>query len=65
MKSQIVRISIGYFPHEQAEKVETMLNNEFKNVLMPAIKKLKGNISYYVGMDKEKHAITNTSLWKT
>ena len=65
MTNQIVRISIGYFQPEQTEKVESMLNNEFKNALIPAIKKLKGNISYYVGIDKEKHSLTNVSFWET
>jgi hypothetical protein len=60
----IVRISIGYFQPEQTEKVESMLNNEFKNSLIPAIKKLKGNLSYYVGIDKEKHTMTNVSFWE-
>ena len=34
----IARISIGYFQPEQADKVEAMLNNEFKNSLIPAVK---------------------------
>jgi hypothetical protein len=61
----VVRISIGYFQAEQTEKVAFMLDNEFKNALIPAIKKLKGNLGYYVGIDKEKHAITNVSFWET
>jgi hypothetical protein len=61
----IVRISIGYFQPEQVEKVEGMLNNEFKNSLIPAIKRLKGNLGYYVGIDKEKHTMTNVSFWQT
>ena len=63
--SNIVRISIGYFEPSQAEKVETMLNSEFKNRLIPAIQKLKGNISYFVGIDKEKNSLTNVSFWET
>ena len=59
----IVRISIGYFEPHQADKVESMLQNEFKNSLVPAIKGLKGNLGYYVGLDKEKHAMTNVSFW--
>lgn len=61
MQSKIVRISIGYFTAEQNEKVEAMLNNEFKNSLIPAIKKLKGNINYYAAIDKEKHVMINVS----
>jgi hypothetical protein len=65
MESIIVRISIGYFSAEQADKVESMLNNEFKDSLVPAIKKLKGNLAYYVGIDKERLAMTNVSFWAT
>lgn len=64
-ENTIVRISIGYFEPAQAEKVEAMLNNEFKNLLSPAIKKLRGNVGYYVGIDKEKKSISNISFWKT
>jgi len=62
-KGNIVRISIGYFEPQQADKVESMLQSEFKNSLIPAIKKLKGNLGYYVGVDKEKHTMTNVSFW--
>jgi hypothetical protein len=61
----IVRISIGYFKSEQTDKVQSMLQNEFKNLLVPAIKKLKGNLGYYVAIDTVKLAITNVSFWKT
>ena len=41
MENKIIRISNAYFPPEQTEKVESMLNNEFKNAVIPAIKKLR------------------------
>jgi len=50
----IVRISIGYFQSNQADELDSMLSNEFKNILVPAIKKLKGNLGYYVAIDKKK-----------
>ncbi|HET6766831.1 MAG TPA: hypothetical protein VFH08_05515 [Chitinophagaceae bacterium] len=62
-EGNIVRISIGYFEPHQADKVESMLQGEFKNSLIPAIKRLKGNLGYYVGVDKEKHTMTNVSFW--
>jgi quinol monooxygenase YgiN len=65
METTVVRISLGYFAPEQSDKVESMLSNEFKASLIPAIKKLKGNISYYVGIDKEKYALTNVSVWES
>jgi hypothetical protein len=60
----IVRISIGHFPPEQAEQVASLLN-EGEKTLRPAISQLNGNIAYYVGIDKEKGYMTNTSLWQT
>jgi hypothetical protein len=60
-----VRVSIGYFKPEQTGKVENMLCNEFKQLLLPAIKKLDGNIGYYVGIDKEKCSLTNVSFWQS
>src|ERR1700744_3332635 len=65
MQTKTIRISAAYFPPEQTEKVGSMLNNEFKNAIIPAIKSLKGNINFYLGIDKEKCAITNVSLWQT
>jgi len=65
METIIVRISNGSFPPEQTEKIESRVNNEFKNSLIPAIKRLKGNIGFYVGIDREKCAMTNVSLWQT
>jgi hypothetical protein len=64
-KNTIVRISMGYFQPDQADKVESMLNNEFKDLLTPAIKKLKGNLGYYVAIDREKNVLTNVSFWQT
>jgi hypothetical protein len=61
----IVRISIGYFEAEQTEQVAKMLNNEFQQLLVPVIQQLKGNLGYYVAIDREKHAITNVSFWQT
>jgi hypothetical protein len=60
-----VRVSIGYFKPEQTGKVENMLCTEFKQILIPAIKKLNGNLSYYVGIDKEKCSLTNVSFWQS
>jgi quinol monooxygenase YgiN len=65
MPGQLVRISLGYFAPDQTARVEAMLNNEFKNLLVPAIRALHGNLAYYVGIDRNKHVMTNVSLWET
>jgi quinol monooxygenase YgiN len=64
MQDKIVRISIGFFSAEQVDKVQTMLDNDFKNSLIPAIRKLKGNLNYYVAIDRKKNAMTNVSIWE-
>lgn len=64
-KNEVIRISIGYYQAEKETLVEQKLQTEFKEKIMPAVKKLKGNIGYYVGIDKEKNSITNVSIWES
>src|SRR5258708_13008145 len=64
-EENIVRILIGYFQTDQTGQVESMLKNEFKSKLVPAIKKLRGNLGYFVAIDKDKHAMTNVSFWES
>lgn len=64
-KNHIVRISLGYFNSEMTERVQVMLENEFKNLLIPAVQKLNGNLGYYVGIDSQKCVMTNVSFWLT
>ncbi|TAE33958.1 MAG: hypothetical protein EAZ91_01195 [Cytophagales bacterium] len=61
----IIRISIGSFQPEHTKQVESMLQNEFRETLIPAIQQLQGNLGYYVGIDRQKHAMTNVSFWET
>jgi hypothetical protein len=60
----ITRISIGWFDPSRSEEVATMLHESEKS-LRPAISKLKGNKYYFVGLDRQKGAMTNTSIWET
>lgn len=59
----IVRISIGYYPPDKEEIVDSLLKTEFKGKIMPAVQKLNGNIAYYVAMDKDSKSLTNVSIW--
>ncbi|WP_259065714.1 hypothetical protein HDF24_02675 [Mucilaginibacter sp. X4EP1] len=65
LTGNVVRVSIGYFPSDKTEQIEAMTNNEFKNAVVPAVKKLNGNLGFYVGIDKQKHAISNVSFWQS
>ena len=58
----VVRISIGRFDADRFETVRKLLD-ESKTVLIPAIRSLKGNRAYYVGIDRENSAMTNVSVW--
>ncbi len=60
----VVRISVGHFDPSRSDEVTDMLNESSKS-LTPAIQKLSGLIHYYVGLDREKGYMTNTSLWET
>jgi hypothetical protein len=59
----VVRVSLGWYPPEKVNEVAAILDYEGKP-LGEAIKKLPGLISYYSGIDREQHALTNVSLWK-
>jgi len=61
----VVRISIGLYSQEREGKVEEKLQTIFREKIMPAVKKLEGNLNYYVTIDKEKNAISNVSIWKS
>ena len=60
----VVRISLGRFDPSKYEEVRRLLD-ESQTTLLPAIRALKGNIAYYVGLDRENSAMTNVSIWQT
>ena len=60
----VVRVSLGWFPAEKADEVARNMDYAGKP-LGAAIQKLPGLISYYSGIDRERHAIVNVSLWET
>jgi hypothetical protein len=61
--SPVVRVSLGWYPPEKVDEVAAILDYEGK-ALGDAIKTLPGLISYYSGLDRKQHALTNVSLWK-
>lgn len=60
----VVRISRGSFKPESFEDVKKRLDGSRKS-LIPAIKKLKGLLHYYVGIDPTSNTMINVSVWKT
>jgi hypothetical protein len=60
----IVRISKGAFAPDRADDVAQLLL-EGEAVLRPAIAALRGLVAYYVGLDRARGFMTNTSVWAT
>jgi hypothetical protein len=60
----VVRISLGRFDEDQYEVIRKLLDDS-QISLIPAIRGLKGNRAYYVGIDRENSAMTNVSIWET
>jgi hypothetical protein len=64
MKAPVIRISIGKFDAEAAEIVERKLRDS-RAGLEAGILAMKGNLTYYVGIDHTNHAMHNISFWET
>lgn len=60
----IVRISIAHFDPAEAARVEALLAAS-ETALRGPIEALPGNLSYLVGIDRERGSMTNTSTWDT
>jgi len=60
----VVRISLGRFDADKYAIIRQLLDQSQKT-LIPAIRALKGNRAYYVGIDRENSAMTNVSVWET
>jgi hypothetical protein len=60
----VVRISLGRFDAQRYEAIRKLLDQS-QETLIPAIRALKGNRAYYVGIDRENNAMTNVSVWDT
>ena len=62
MTAPVIRISLGSFESNKAAVVETKLI-ESKAVLEAGIRAMRGNLGYYVGIDRKNNAISSVSLW--
>jgi hypothetical protein len=60
----VVRVSLGWLPPEKTEEVARVMDYRAKP-LEAAIGKLPGLISYYSGIDRQRHAVVNVSLWES
>ena len=60
----VVRISLGRFDPSKYEEIRRLLA-ESQTILVPVIRTLRGNLAYYVGLDRENSAMSNVSIWET
>ena len=61
----VVRISLGRFDADRYETVLVGCSIKVAKPSFPAIRALRGNRAYYVGIDRETNAMTNVSVWET
>jgi hypothetical protein len=59
---KVVRISIGRFDKEKADLMRARLSETYDK-LAPGIRAMKGNISFFAGIDLEHNAMVNISTW--
>jgi hypothetical protein len=60
----VVRISTGRFDPARTEEVISALRASETTLRQP-IGDLPGLVAYYVGIDRDRSTITNTSIWQT
>jgi hypothetical protein len=59
-----VRISRGQFDPAQFDALDQMLRASAET-LIPAIRRLAGNLHYYAGIDRASGTMVNVSVWET
>ncbi len=64
MRTPVIRISLGVFDAEKSSLVEAKLV-ETRERLAPGIRAMRGNLGYFVGIDRAANAMHNVSLWET
>jgi hypothetical protein len=60
----VVRVSLAWVPPEKLDAVTQAMDYRGQP-LEAAIQKLPGLISFYSGVDRERHALVNVSLWES
>jgi hypothetical protein len=64
MAAPVIRISLGTFDADKAAIIEAKLI-ESKGALEAGVRAMRGNLGYYVGIDRKNNAMSNVSLWET
>jgi len=64
MQAPVIRVSIGKFDADKATIVEQRLQASQAS-LESGIRAMRGNLGFYVGVDRVNHAMHNISLWNS
>jgi hypothetical protein len=64
MRAPVIRISLAYFDDDEADAVEAQLV-QTRARLDPGIRTMRGNLGYFVGIDRLNNATHNVSLWES
>jgi hypothetical protein len=64
MPAPIIRISLGYFDADKVDVVEAKLTQS-RALLEPGILAMRGNLGYFVGIDRVANAMHNVSFWES
>jgi hypothetical protein len=64
MRGPVVRVSLGSFDADKAAAVEAELI-ESRVQLEAGIRAMRGNLGYYVGVDRVNNAMSNVSIWES
>jgi quinol monooxygenase YgiN len=62
MSASVMRVSIGSFNTDKGAAIEAKLM-ESKTALEAGIRAMRGNLAYYVGIDRSNNAMSNVSVW--
>lgn len=60
----VVRISLGRFEAGHYDTIRQKLI-EAQTSLIPALRAVKGNVSFYAAIDREHGVMSNVSVWET
>jgi hypothetical protein len=61
----IIRISLGFFDADKAADLVERKLTETRGLLEPGVRAMRGNLGYFVGIDRAAGAMHNVSLWET